>query len=80
MKALLAHLSALPVTQGRLAGQAFAVLPWQRRFVGGAFAPGVQVAALSVARGNGKIALLSGITAATLDGFVKLTGITPKSR
>ena len=68
MKALLAHLSALPVTQGRLAGQAFAVLPWQRRFVGGAFAPGVQVAALSVARGNGKTALLSGIAAATLDG------------
>ena len=34
----------------------------------GAFAPGVQSAALSVARGNGKTALLSGIAAATLDG------------
>ena len=33
-----------------------------------AFAPGVQSAALSVARGNGKTALLSGIAAATLDG------------
>ena len=31
-------------------------------------APGVQSAALSVARGNGKTALLSGIAAATLDG------------
>ena len=65
---LIDYLADLTVTQGRLAGQAFAVLPWQRRFVGGAFAPGVQVAALSVARGNGKTALLSGIAAATLDG------------
>ena len=65
---LLAYLSGLTVTQGRLAGQAFAVLPWQRRFVRGAFAPGTQSAALSVARGNGKTALLSGIAAATLDG------------
>ena len=68
MKALLAHLSALPVTQGRLAGQAFRVLPWQARFVRGAFAPGTQSAALSVARGNGKTTLLSGIACATLDG------------
>ena len=65
---LLAYLSGLTVSQGRLAGQAFAVLPWQSRFVRGALAPGVQSAALSVARGNGKTALLSGIAAATLDG------------
>ena len=33
--------------------QAFAVLPWQRRFVRGAFAPDTAIrAALSVARGN----------------------------
>ena len=30
---LIRYLSGLTVTQGRLAGQAFAVLPWQRRFV-----------------------------------------------
>ena len=65
---LIAYLSGLTVTQGRLAGQAFAVLPWQRRFVRSAFTAGVQSAALSVARGNGKTALLSGIAAATLDG------------
>ena len=65
---LITYLSGLTVTQGRLAGQAFRVLQWQRRFVRGAFAPGVQSAALSVARGNGKTALLSGIAAATLDG------------
>ena len=63
-----AHLSGLTITQGRLTGQAFTVLPWQRRFVRGAFGRGVQSAALSVARGNGKTALLSGIGAATLDG------------
>ena len=65
---LLAYLSGLTVSQGRLAGQSFAVLPWQRRFVRGGFAPGVQSAALSVGRGNGKSSLLSGIAAATLDG------------
>ena len=68
MKGLEAHLSALTVSQGRRAGEPFTVLPWQRRFVRGAFRPGVQLAALSVARGNGKTALLSGIAAATLDG------------
>ena len=65
---LIAYLSGLTVTQGRLAGQAFRVLPWQARFVRCAFAPGTQSAALSVGRGNGKTALLSGIAAATLDG------------
>ena len=68
MKGLIRYLSGLRVTQGRRAGEPFVVLPWQRRFIRGAFAPGVQSAALSVARGNGKTALLSGIAAATLDG------------
>ena len=68
MKALESYLSGLTVSQGRRAGEPFVVLPWQRRFVRGAFAPGVQLAGLSVARANGKTALLSGIAAATLDG------------
>ena len=68
MKPLVDYLSGLTVSQGRLAGQPFTVLPWQARFVRGAFRAGVQSAALSVARGNGKTALLSGIAAATLDG------------
>ena len=62
------YLSALTATQGRLAGKPFEVLPWQARFVRGAFRSGVQSAALSVGRGNGKTALLSGIACATLDG------------
>ncbi len=68
MNRLTEYLSALTVTQGRRTGQPFEVLPWQRRFVSGAFKPGVQSAALSVARGNGKTALLSGIACSTLDG------------
>ena len=65
---LITYLSGLAVTQGRLAGKPFEVLPWQARFVRGAFRSGVQSAALSVGRGNGKTALLSGIACATLDG------------
>ena len=68
MKALLTHLSDLTVSQGRLAGRPFHVLPWKARFVRGVFREGCQSAALSVARGNGKTALLSGIVCATLDG------------
>ena len=68
MTELQAYLKGLTVSQGRLAGKSFEVLPWQSRFVRGAFRDGVQSAALSVARGNGKTALLSGIAAATLTG------------
>ena len=67
-RALVRYLGRLTVSQGRLSGEPFKLLPWQRRFVNGAFAPDVFSAALSVGRGNGKTALLSGIAAATLDG------------
>ena len=63
-----AYLAGLRVSQGRLSGQLFTVLPWQRRFIRGAFAPGIQSAAVSIARGNGKTALLSAIACAHLDG------------
>ena len=65
---LIDYLGGLTVTQGRLAGEPFRVLPWEGRFIRGAFRPGVHSAALSIARGNGKTALLSGIACATLDG------------
>ncbi len=68
MEPITDYLESLTVTQGRLSGQPFEVLPWQRRFVRGAFCNGTQSAALSVGRGNGKTALLSGIAAATLNG------------
>ena len=65
---LLDYLGALKVTQGRLAGEPFPVLPWEKRFVKGAFAPDVVEAGLSVARGNGKTTLTAGIATAALDG------------
>ena len=66
--ALEGHLSGLEVSQGRHAGEPFTVLPWERRFVRGAFAPGVRSAALAIARGNGKTTLVAGVACAYLDG------------
>ena len=62
------YLAGLTVTQGRRAGEPLTVLPWQRKFVAGAFKPGRTTAALSVARGNGKTVLVAGIACAALDG------------
>ena len=62
------YLAGLTISQGRHAGQPFTILPWQRRFVRGAFAADVTDAALAVARGNGKTVLIAGIAAAALDG------------
>ena len=67
-KAIIDYLGGLIVNQGRLAGQPFRVLPWQARFVRGAFRAGVQSASVTVSRGAGKTALLSGIACAHLDG------------
>ena len=64
---LIDYLQGLKVTQGGLAGQPFNVLPWQKRFITGAFR-GPGKSALSIARGNGKTALLAGVAAACLDG------------
>ena len=65
---LIDYLSELTVTQGRHAGQPFNVLPWQSRFVRGAFAPNVASSAISVERGDGKTTLVAGLGAAALDG------------
>ena len=56
----------LVVTQGRRAGEAFCVLPWQRAFLAGAFSSGINEAGISVGRGNGKSALLAGVALATV--------------
>ena len=68
MHDLIEYVSDLEITQGRLAGQYFKPLPWQRQFMREVFRPDIATAALSVGRGNGKTALLSGIACATLDG------------
>ena len=51
---LAAYLGTLTIQQGAGAGEPFVVLPWQRKFLAGAFAPGVAESAISVSRGNGK--------------------------
>lgn len=49
--------NSLIVPTGRLAGRQVKLAPFQRQFIGGAFQPGVNVAALSIGRGGGKSAL-----------------------
>lgn len=61
-------LGRLVITQGAGAGAPMRLLPWQRRFLRGALAPGRHRAALSVARGNGKTTLAAAIAVAALVG------------
>ena len=65
---LIEYLGGLTVTQGAGAGGPLRLLPWERRFIRGAFRPGVSEAALSVGRGNGKTTLLAGCACAAIDG------------
>ncbi len=58
---LVASLEACPIGDGDLLGQPFHVLPYQARFLRGAFRPGVMRAGLSLARGGGKTGLASAL-------------------
>ena len=58
---IIKEMSSLRVTQGSRIGETFTVLPWQRRFIKNAFRENVEIAGLSVARGNGKTTLIAGI-------------------
>ena len=61
------YLEGLEVTQGQGIGEPFRLLPWERRFIRGAFATDHD-AALSVARGNGKTCLVSALGCSALEG------------
>ena len=61
------YIAALTITQGAGAGSLIRLLPWQRRFLRGAFAVEGD-AALSVARGNGKSTIVAAIACAVVDG------------
>ena len=63
---LIDYLSTLTVPSGDCAGQPFQVLPWERRFLTGAFRVSGDCA-LSIARGNGKSALVAGVATAAVD-------------
>ena len=70
---LVGYLGSLTLAGGDRDGEAFEVLPWEKRFIRGAFRrPGP--AALSVGRGNGKSALCAGIATAVVDPAGPLHG------
>ena len=63
---LIRYLEGLTLAGGDHDGEPFTVLPWERKFIRGAFGqPGH--AALSVARGNGKSAVVAGVASAVVD-------------
>ena len=70
---LIAYLGGLVLAGGDRDGEAFTVLPWERRFIRGAFGQSGH-AALTVGRGNGKSALVAGIAAAVVDPAGPLHG------
>lgn len=72
---VIAFLKSLPIVSGLKAGETLELLDFQRQFVRGVYGPRgdsgnrlVRLAALSVARGNGKSALLAGLSLAHLLG------------
>ena len=72
-KSIVRYLSGLTLTGGDCDGERFNVLPWERKFICGTFGqPGNS--ALSVARGNGKSAVVAGIATAVVDPAGPLHG------
>lgn len=61
-------MEGLTVSQGPMAGQPLRLGKFQRQFVEGAFAEGVNIAALSVGRGNGKTGLAAALAVTHLLG------------
>ena len=62
------YVEDLRITQGAGLDAAFKLLPWERRFIRGAFASGVATSALTVGRGNGKSTLAAALAAAAVGG------------
>lgn len=60
--------SSLVVGSGEHAGENLTLLGWEKKFLRGVLAPGVQEGAVTVSRGNGKSSLLGALAAATLFG------------
>ena len=76
---MIKFLGELVLSGGDHDGELFRVLPWEKKFIRGAFAVDGP-AALSVARGNGKSALVAGIAAAVVDPEGPLHGFGAWSR
>ena len=69
------YIGGLTLVGGDRDGKPFEVLPWERRFLLGAFSTMDGDAALSVARGNGKSALVAGIACGLVDPRGPLHGV-----
>ena len=72
-RALVGYVAGLTLAGGDHDGEPFAVLPWERRFLLGAFR-GPGDAGLSIARGNGKSCFLSAVASAVVDPLGPLHG------
>ena len=68
MRGLIPYIERLTISQGDLAGELVKLLPWERKFIAGAFCPGVDVSALTIGRGNGKTSLVAALGVACLNG------------
>ena len=67
------YIGTLDLVGGDKDGECFVVLPWERRFIYGAWS-GPGDAALSVGRGNGKSALVAALASAVVDPAGPLGG------
>lgn len=61
-------LESLSIPEGPKAGQAVRLAPFQKQFVKGALADGINVACLSIGRGNAKTALSAGVALGAVKG------------
>ena len=68
MQPLIDYIQQFPITQGDHLGECVSLMPWQKKFLRKAFAPGVSTSGLSIARGNGKTAFIAMLATAALDG------------
>jgi len=68
--AALRFLPTLVVPEGRLAGHPVKLASYQKQFVRGAFAKGIEAAVLSIGRGNSKTATSAGIALGHLMGEI----------
>lgn len=66
--AAIRFLEGLKIPEGPKAGQPLKLAPFQKQFVRGALAPDIQVAVLSIGRGNAKTALSGGVALGALLG------------
>lgn len=65
---LFAYIETLKIGQGRYAGQNVVLLPWQKRFLKGAFKEDVSEAALTEAHSNGNSTFAGMLGAAAVTG------------